>query len=203
MKNVLNNTRKGILMVAMFTTLLSFANEVSVSKAKNEAKRTSLTLKNVKQGNLLSIKDNQGIVLYKELIEKTGSYTKGFDLTDLPNGSYTFEIDKDVEISTIPFKVAAEGVTFNKEAEHIVYKPITKVVGDLLYITKLSLEETPLEINIFFEDNSTASLLEEIYTETVEHSKIIQKVYKLEGLSQGTYEVICNTDGRSFTTYIK
>ena len=61
-------------MVTMFATLLSFANEASFYSIKNDAKRTSLTLDNVKQGNLLSIKDNNGIILYKEIIQKSGTY---------------------------------------------------------------------------------------------------------------------------------
>jgi len=99
MKNVINSIKKGFLMATIFATTLSFANEVSLTTIKNDADKTSLTLTDVKQGNLLSIKDENGITLYKESIEKTGIYTKGFDLTALPNGEYSFEIDKDVEIS--------------------------------------------------------------------------------------------------------
>ncbi len=189
-------------MVTIFTTTLSFANEVSFITIKNDADKTSLTLTDVKQGNLLSIKDENGIVLYKEFIQKSGSYTKGFDLTELPNGSYLFEIDKDVEINTIPFTVDADVVTFAKGEEKIIYKPVTRVVGDLLYVTKLSLDEAPLNIEIFFESDSSNGVLETIHSEKVENSKVIERIYKLEGLSLGKFEVVCRTDGRTFTKSI-
>ena len=99
-------------MVTMFATLLSFANDASLFNIKNDAERTSLTLYNVKEGNLLSIKDNNGIILYKELIQESGTYTKGFDLTALPNGAYVFELSKDFEINSIPFTVKSKVVVF-------------------------------------------------------------------------------------------
>ncbi len=132
MKNVLNNSKKGFLMVTMFATLLSFANEAPFYTIKNNAERTSLTLNNVKQGTLLSIKDNNGIILYKELILPTGTYTKAFDLTALPNGSYIFELDKDVEIQSIPFNVLTKTVTFMKDSEKPIFKPVTRIKGDIV-----------------------------------------------------------------------
>ena len=97
MKNAVKHSKKGILMVTMFATLLSFANDASLFNIKNEAKGISLTLFNVKQGNLLSVKDTNGIILFKEYIQESGTYTKGFDLTALPSGAYIFELDKDLE----------------------------------------------------------------------------------------------------------
>jgi len=203
MKNVIKHLKKGFLMVTMFATLLSFANEVSFITIKNDAERTSLTLTDVKQGNLLSLKDKNGIVLYKESIQKTGNYTKGFDLTKLPNGTYSFELDKDVEISTIPFSVIAGAVTFNKEDEKVFYKPITRVVGDLLYVTKLSLDEAPLNIDIYYNSSMDNSSHEPVHSETIENTKIIERVYKLTNLNHGNFEIVYHTEGRTFTKSIR
>ena len=202
MKNVINSITKGFLMVTMFATTLSFANEDSFITIKNDADKTALTLTDVKQGNLLSIKDENGITLYKEYIQKTGSYTKGFDLTELPNGEYVFEINKDVEISTMPFTVSKTGVTFNEEDEKVFFKPVTRVVGDLLYVTKLSLDEAPLQIDIYFEENSAYRSYEPIYSEVIENSKVIERVYKLSDYNHGNFEIVCQTEGRIYTETI-
>ncbi|MFD0834633.1 hypothetical protein ACFQ0I_02565 [Mariniflexile aquimaris] len=202
MKNVIKNSKKGILMVSMFATMLSFANEeVPFYSIKNEANRTALTLNNVKEGNLLTIKDNNGIVLYKELIQKSGSYTKGFDLTALPNGSYIFELDKDVEINTIPFNVVSNDVLFNKALEKTIYKPFTKIKGDVAFLTRLSLNEEPLKVDIYF-NNSEESTTELIYSETITNTVNINRVFKLTGLHSGAYKFVYNTDGRVFTKEI-
>jgi hypothetical protein len=195
MKNVIKHSKKGILMVTMFATLLSFANEVSLFNIKNEAKRTSLTLDNVKEGNLLSIKDDNGMTLYKELIQKAGVYTKGFDLTALPDGSYIFELDQDVEISTIPFSVKSSIVLFNKELEKVIFKPFVRIENDLVYITKLALNEEPLKIDVYFDS-------ELMYSETIEKTQNIKRVFKLTGLEKGNYKIVFHTEDREFTKII-
>jgi len=197
MKNVIKNSKKGILMVTMFATLLSFANDASFYSIKNEAKRTSLTLTDVKQGNLLSIKDENGIVLYKELIQKTGTYTKGFDLTTLPDGGYLFELEKDLEINTIPFSVEVNTVVFKKEDEKTIFKPFTRVIGNVAYVTKLALNGEPLKVEIYFNDAAAQSEL--IYSETIENTVNINRVYKLTGLRKGNYKIVYSTNGRIFT----
>lgn len=195
MKNVIKHSKKGILMVTMFATLLSFANEASFFTIKNEANRTSLTLKDVKEGNLLSIVDNNGVILYKELIQKKGIYTKGFDLTSLPDGMYVFELDKDLEIHTIPFSVKAHNVLFNKEKEKVVFKPFTRVVGNLVYLTQLALNNESLKVDIY--SNS-----ELVYSEKFENTENIQRVYKLTGLNKAKYKIVYHLNDREFKKFI-
>ncbi|WP_372754879.1 hypothetical protein [Mariniflexile sp.] len=196
MKNLLNNSKKGFLLVTMLVTMLSFAKEASVNSFMNDARKTSLTLNNVKQGDVFSIKDENGIVLYKELMQKSGIYTKGFDLTSLPNGEYFFELEKDMEIKTIPFIVNAKTVIVNRELESTTYKPYVKQKNNLLFISKLATNLKPVKISIYTHNNLEFQLL---YSEKVEGVKTIEKVYKLE---KGYYKVTINSDDKEFTTYI-
>ncbi|MFI1744846.1 hypothetical protein [Thalassobellus sediminis] len=201
MKNVIKNTKKGILMVTMLATLLSFANEASVT-VKNDADRTSLTFYNVKEGNLLSIKDDNGIILYKELIQKQGTYTKGFDLTSLPDGIYVFELEKDMEIDTIPFSVKSSHVVFDKEKEKIIFKPFTRVVGNLVYLTQLALNNESFKVEIFYSNSNFSSDSELVYSEKIKNTKDIKRAYKLVGLEKGKYKMVCYLDDRKFTKII-
>lgn len=189
-------------MVTMFATLLSFANEVSFFNIENDARRTALTLYNVKQGNLLSIKDINGIILFKEVIEQSGTYSKGFDLTTLPNGNYLFELDKDVEINIIPFSVTSSIVTFEKDKEKIIFKPTIKVDGNLVYVSKLALNGEPLKVDIYFSGFNSIDN-EKILTETIEGKKTIRRIYKLQGLDSGSYKMIFSTEGRKFIKTIR
>ncbi|TYA74022.1 hypothetical protein [Seonamhaeicola marinus] len=195
MKNVLLNIRKGILTVAMMATVIGYASErTSIIK---DAKRTSITLSNVKKGNLLSIKDVNGVVLYNETIEQTGIYTKGFDLTALPNGEYSFELDKDVEIRTIPFSVIDKKVVFNKEDETVYNKPVAVLKEGLVYVTKLAPKGEPLKISFYSVEASSAEEL--LYTETIEGTQAIERAFKLEA---GNYKIVFNSDNKDFTKFI-
>ena len=202
MKNVIKHSKKGILMVTLFATMLSFANEVSFYSIKNDAGRTSLTLNHVKEGNLLSIKDNKGVILFKEFMEKTGTYKKGFDLTALPNGSYIFELDKDMEITIIPFTVMSKSVLFNKELEKTIFKPYANIKGNVVYVTKLSLNKEPLKIDIYFTGSSYLNGSEKVYSEKIEDKINIERVFELKGLEEGSYRMVFHSEGRVFTKII-
>ncbi|MFL1010681.1 hypothetical protein [Flavisericum labens] len=201
MKNVIRNTKKGILMAIMMTALLSFGKEkASFFSIVNGAERTSVTLINVDQGDLLSIKDENGMVLYKESIQTKGVFTKGFDLTSLPNGEYLFELNKDVEISTIPFKVEASKVSFKKELEKTFFKPMTRIKGNLVFINKLSLEKAPMAIEVYSGIHGDYELM---YSETIKNTEKIERLFRLTGMNIVDYKIIYRTEGRVFTEMIK
>ena len=203
MKNVIKNTKKGIFMVIMFATMLSFANEVSFYSITKNGNETSLTLNNVKAGDLLSILDDKDVVLYKEIIQKNGSYTKGFDLSTLPDGSYAFELNKAVEINTIPFTISNNNVTINKTAEKTIYKPITRVKGSVVLISRFSLEKQPLTVEIYYSaDDSVYNNAELIYSEKIKDTENYNRVFRLADINKGSYRIVYNTDGRSFTEEI-
>ncbi len=204
MKNMIKTTRTtkvGILMLALLTNLSIFANNVSLFAIKNDAEKTEITLGKVKKGNLLSIKNSNGVILFKESLLDNETYKKEFDLTILPNGVYSFELDKGLTISTIPFTVKSNLVTFNKTKEVTFYKPIARFDNELVYISKLALNKAPLKIEIYFTSFKSDNR-ELMLTETLTDPEIIKGVYKLSGVGLGTYKIKMITEGRTFVKYI-
>ena len=197
MKSVIKNTKKGILLVTMLATLVSFANEDGKSAVKDDIKKTALTLTNVKVGDLLTIKDYNGLILYKESIAASGVYQKGFDLSALPNGDYFFEVDKDMEIKILPFTVKAKKVTFLKEKEASVFKPYIRQKDDMLLISKLSLGLEPLKVKIYSDNNSEYEM---VYSDVIEDTKTIEKAYKLK--KGGDYKIVLSSNERTYTKFI-
>lgn len=196
MKKVINTIKKNLLVVTVFTAILGNANEISTLIIKEDLKETALTINNVKAGNLLTIKDSHGITLYKELIDFSGTYRKGFDLTALPNGNYFFEVDKELEIKTIPFTVKSNEVVFNKESEVITFKPFVRQKGDLVLVSKLAPNFEALKIDIYALINGSSKL---IYSENVEDTQAIERIYKLK---EGSYKIIFNSNNKEFTRFI-
>ena len=183
-------------MLALLVTISGFAKE-SKDIIIRDARKTPLTINNVKEGNLLTIKDTYGIILYKELIASNGRYQKGFDLTELPNGAYVFELEKDLEIKTIPFTVEENVVSFNKEFESTYFKPFVKQENNLIYVSKLNLSEEDTTINVYSKSNGIYTLS---HTEKIENAKVIEKAYKIK---KGTYKIeIASKNEELFTTYI-
>ncbi|XMO87807.1 hypothetical protein AAFN75_05845 [Algibacter sp. AS12] len=195
MKNTIKSTKKGILMVALLATFIGFAKD-SNSLIKKGTRETALVLKNVKVGNLLTIKDNYGIILYKEAIKIKGLYTKGFDLTELPNGEYVFELEKDLEINTIPFTVANSVVSFDKTAETTTYKPYVKQENGLVYVTKFNPEFKETTINVYALEGAEATLR---FSEEITNSQTIEKVFKLR---KGNYKIEISSENNEHTVFI-
>jgi len=191
--------KTNVLMVAIFTMMLNNANANNFIPLKKELKETTLTLNNVKKGHRLLIKDLNGLVLYKEFIQDSGSYYKGFDLTSLPSGDYYFELDKDLEIKIIPFNVTFNDVVFDKKNETSIFKPTVRVKNNKVFISKLSLDLKPFEIKVYQENPGKDYLL---YSETIENTKVIERLYTLPENQKVSYKIIFKTEGREFVEHI-
>src|SRR5690606_23514561 len=164
------------------------------------AKKTALTLENVKQGNTLYIKDNYGVKLYEEIIHKNGLFSKGFDLTALPNGDYHFELDTDVQIKVIPFTVESNSVEVKSKLTKVIFKPTVKVKRNLVFVSKLALNGEPLDIEVYYEKANGSEL---VLTETIKDTQNIERVYRLtDDLKTGDYKIVFHTNGREFTEII-
>jgi len=194
--------KKGIVLITMLSAILSYANNPVIFEKTVEIENTTLSINNVKQGQQLVIKDYYGIVLYKELIETSGVYHKGFDLTALPNGEYYFELDKDLEIQVIPFKVHMNKVEFLKDKETNFFKPVLRFKDNKVLLSRLSFENKPLEIKIYYDGYNSQSHYELIHSEKIKDIRIIERIYALDKTKKGNYRVVVKTEGRVFTESI-
>ncbi|WP_452225562.1 hypothetical protein [Lacinutrix chionoecetis] len=195
-----NPIRNSIVLVMLFTMLTSNATEISSLKNIEDGK-TTLVLNNVKAGEELIIKDLFGVVLYRESIKDNGIYSKSFDLTELPDGNYNFELDRAVKIEIIPFKVSSKTVTFNKESEIVIYKPFVRLKDNFIYISQLSLNKKPLHITLYY--NESNQIFNSIYTETITDTTQIKRILKLLEDKRGAYKVILKCEGRTFENVIR
>ncbi len=184
--------KTNLVIVVMFTTMLSFANEFTTLTKEKTKKITNVTFENVKKGSMLLIKDHYGLILFKELIENSGEYSKGFDLTALPDGNYYFELDKEVEIKIIPFEVLSNVVAFDKTKESTINKPFVTFKEGRLLVSKLALENQPLEIKIYDKDSNL------IYSEKLLNGKILERIYDVSKVEKGNYKIVMTSEGREF-----
>ena len=191
-------TKKSLVFLGLFVTMLSYANfEINPIKEK-EPKITNVSFKELKLGSMLSIKDLKGIVLYKESILKEGDYSKGFDLTSLPDGSYFFELDTEFEIVIIPFTVVSNQVAFSKEDKSTIFKPLVRVKGDRVYVSRMSFEKSPIEYKIYYKDSYDLVLSEEF-----QDIKDLKRIYDFSLAKKGSYLFVFKSDGRKFKKTIK
>ena len=191
-------TKRSLIILGLFTSLLSFANDGYTTIKEKEPKVTNVSFKNVKLGSMLSIKDINGLVIYKESIVKKGAYSKGFDLTALPNGEYYFELDSELKIVIIPFNVVSNQVKFKKEEEFTIFKPNIRVKDDIVYVTRSSDSESVVNYRIYYQKNNDL-----VYSEKLENVKNFNKIFDFSTSEKGTYLFVFYTEGRKFSKIFK
>ena len=169
----------------------SFANEnntknIATNKKEplkyTEAKKTSLVLNRVKKGNQIFIKNQRGKTFFKERVQTENLLKKEFDLNFLKDGSYFFEIEKDLQIDIIPFTVSFErGIIYLESKKATIHKPHIKFEDQIVRLSQLSLDRKPVTINIY--DNNS----ELLHTETTNNEQNINRVYKL---GKGEFKIV-------------
>jgi len=193
--------RKSLVLVVLLATIVCYGNEISGNTNDGKSVKTSVTFKNVKNGSVLSIIDDNGLTLYKEVIKFNGEYTRGFDLTALPDGNYYFELNADTEIKVVPFKVTLSVVTFDKTSETIIIKPRVHVMNGKVFVSKLALCDLgrEMEIKIYAENAELA------YTGKIARNKenYVGKIYDFSTSEKGKYTIVINTEGRRFVKHIQ
>ena len=102
-----------VLMGVSAANLATASNGLKIVEINAEAK--GLTVKaieglkfklNLSKKTFISIKNNQGEIFHTEFIVKKDSFSKVFDLSNLPDGNYYFEVITGSEKMTKPFQIS-------------------------------------------------------------------------------------------------
>lgn len=193
-----NLARKSLVAVGLMMSLSTLANDNELTIKEKETNVTSIRFENVIQGSSLTIKDENGLVLYNESIEQSGDYAKGFDLSSLPNGDYFFELNSELKLVVIPFNVDASEVVLDKGSEESIYKPAVITKEDMVYVSRTANDQTPLSYKIYYADNYDL-----VHTAKIEEMEKVNKTYDFSAAKKGNYVFVFESKGRKFTKNVK
>ena len=187
--------KKYLVAVTFLLSLVSYATEKNISST-TEGRKVKVEFTAVKKGQVLSIKNTNSIVMYSDIIEMAGNYARIFDLTSLENGKYTTELEKDFETIIKPFLIENGLVTFLPEENKTIFKPVIRTQDNLLLISKISLENQPIKITLYYMDAV-------IYTETSKDTKVLNRALRLLKNKKGNYTVAISADNKNYRKNFK
>lgn len=193
-----NLARKSLVAVGLMMSLSTLANDNELAIKEKETNVTSIRFENVIQGSSLTIKDENGLVLYNESIEQSGDYSKGFDLSSLPNGDYFFELNSELKLVVIPFNVDASEVVLDKGSEESIYKPAVITKENMVYVSRTAIDESPLSCKIYYADNYDL-----VHRAKFEEMEEVNKAYDFSTAKKGNYVFVFESKGRKFTKNVK
>ncbi len=189
--------KKCLVMVVMFTTIESYSNSITLQTNDQTKNVTAVSIDSVNEGSQFIIRDGEGVILYKEHIKETGTYSKRFDLTNLPDAGYYFEIDNQDEIKVIPFIVKNNVAEFIKDEEFKVVRPDVIVKDDRAYISKSSDKEQTWEIEVYYDEGYDLA-----HSEKMRDTKSLNRVYDFSNSKKGNYTIVFSSLGRTFSNSI-
>lgn len=185
-----------LVLVAMLASMVGYSNEYVFVTNNPSDKVTEVTFEKVEKGSTLTLKDDRNEILYTEMMEQSGSYSKGFDLTLLPNGIYYFELDSEEAIKVVPVQVMGTTATFIVEEERNFIKPEVRVSDGMVYLSKESKDHKSVKIEVYYEGQDLA------YSERIKKGNNVNRVYDFSNSKKGIYVIVMRSEGRTFTNKV-
>lgn len=191
----MKNLRKNLFVVVLLFGTISMNANTASEDLDIKPSVTILRYGDVKEGYEVSIKDNSGIVLYNESIQKDGQYVKGFDLTTLPEGDYSFELDKSFEIQIKPFMVLEGNVKFLNEGNYTIFKPVIRKKDGLVFVSQLT-----FDANVKIEISNRSNTI--LHSELVDTKLGLRRIFDFSNLPINDYKIVIKTQNRRFVNHI-
>lgn len=185
MKHLLKNI---LVLAVLFGTITSYAIEGSETSTNSVFKIT--------KGDLISVTDNLGKTIYSGRTNYNGNLKSLYDFTNLKNGVYFIEIEKDFEIISKIIKVENRVVTYLNNSSKTIFKPVIKAEKAKVIVSKLALQTENIEIEIYYQDDL-------IHSEVVNTNSILNRVYKLDDNVKGDYRAIIRANNRAYVESFK
>lgn len=194
MKNLLKTS---IVIILLFSKSLAFSSELTMLTKENSKSIVYVSFFNSEKDATIQIKDNNGVTLYKELIENDGTWSKAFEFKQLPDASYYFELENNEEITIKPFSIEDNIAQINKEEEYKITKPTFTVKNNYVYISNIVNDNKPVKIEVYYEGHELA------YSEKLTGENNLTRVYDFTNSKEGNYTIVAKSENRIFEKTIQ
>ena len=192
MKNLIKNVLMIDLVMITFLNYRNTKNKFEISFTIISNTKLKVVFNDVKKGEILTVKEKNGTILYSEKISTDGKLIKILDLSSLKNGNYIIELEKDFQIIVNHVTIKNNNVVFNKNKKEVIFKPVVRNEKNLLMVSKIAFDKEPLLLSIYYKG-------EIIFSETIENKEIINRAYRLKQELDGPYKVVLYNNNRSYT----
>ncbi|WP_010177446.1 hypothetical protein [Aquimarina agarilytica] len=193
MKKIL---KLGLLSVALLTTVVvNASNKVKVEVlASNEL---SITMSEVIEGEVLSVSDKKGEVVFSEILSASSSYTKTLDFSKLTQGVYYVKAETAKAIKVTPFIIVPDQVKIVKGATKTYNTPVFETENDIIKLDIDNKDQHEVSITVYAKNSSIP--LEEVRL----NAPKITKNYNFKSLPVSEYKIIVYQGDYSYVKTIK
>jgi hypothetical protein len=196
MKKMTENFKNFLFVIV----LLCFASNIFATDSKpslkivnGEKKVLTLISNNANNTNVtIRIFDEQGIGLLKDDIAVDSKFTKSYDLSKLPKGTYEVEIEDDLSFRKYIVTTTSNTLEIIQNSEEKIFKPMIKLEKNIVLFNMLNLKSGEVELAFNNEQG------DEIYFEKIQNMTTIHKSFDLSKLASGRYSISVKTKAKVF-----
>jgi len=150
----------------------------------------SISNENPAMFELSIVAENGDLVYYKESAKPLNSYQRVFDLKQLPEGDYTFNLKVNDTNLSKNVKVESNGIYVGKSK--LRFDPYFSYAGDVLKFSYLNFDGETFALNIY--NNG-----ELVYESKLGKDFNMMNGYDLSALGAGEYSVVLSSVNREYT----
>lgn len=177
-----------VLTVFIAATAVFGADAPEVSFVPIPAeKKFSLSINNLKEEAKIRLQDEEGIILLEEQIQEEGSYSKIYNLNNLPEGTYYMSIRTRTKETVQPLQLTEQGVNVDVNKRKSFFSPVIRSTNDHVDISLYNGKIADVKVSILDAGRDV------VYEESLENVLLVQKRYSTKKLKWGNYIMLVKT----------
>ena len=155
-----------------------------------------IQLSDIKYNTKCLLKNQQGVILYKEDIARAQIFQRSLNLIELPDGTYELQIEDDYKTETTSLTKSNGKVMATNQIKITTFKPQIVLKDTQLNVSLLALNNEKLTVSILDEDRNIIS------ENNLSGSVNLVQAYDLSHLNPGHYTVQLYTNGKVYDRLI-
>ena len=155
-----------------------------------------IQLLDIKYDTKCLLKNQQGVILYKEDIARAQIFQRSLNLIELPDGTYELQIEDDYKTETTSLTKSNGKVMAANQIKITTFKPQIVLKDTQLNVSLLALNNEKLTVSILDENQNIIS------EKKLSGSVNLGQSYDLSQLNAGNYTIQLYTNGKVYDKLI-
>ena len=155
-----------------------------------------IQLSDIKYDTKCLLKNQQGVILYKEDIARAQIFQRSLNLIELPDGTYELQIEDDYKTETTSLTESNGKVMAANQIKITTFKPQIVLKDTQLNVSLLALNNEKLTVSILDENQNI------ILEKKLSGSVNLGQSYDLSQLNAGDYTIQLYTNGKVYDKLI-
>lgn len=158
-----------------------------VEMAVTGVKSFRLVLKDETGNVQIRLKDTAGQTLYSEQVASPVAYNRVFNLSSLPSGEYSLELEFVNRVQMTPLVIEENQVTLQTAEMTEYFKPVVRLKGKTVSINLLNTSRDPVNILVYHSETNELLTQSRITNETT-----VGKLYDFSKVKPGKFLISMN-----------